>query len=94
MNAEKEVKDDKVGSLNQTLTSVENELMGRALDRRDAELDYAVDCIKKGVEAGVMEIECGDGSSGTEGEGEETPPEEGGGEGEPGSEEGELNADE
>ena len=60
MNAEEKMKDDKVAALNQTLTSVENELMGRALDRRDADLDHAVDCINRGAEAGVIDIECGE----------------------------------
>ena len=71
MNAEKQVKDDKVAGLNQTLTSVENELMGRALDRRDKELDHTLDCINRGAEAGVIDIECG-------GEGGDEPPAEGG----------------
>lgn len=61
MNAEKDtMKDEKVASLNQTLTSVENELMGRALDRRDDDLEVALDCITKAGEAGAIDVQYGD----------------------------------
>ena len=66
MNAEKEMEDGKIKGLNQTLTSVENELMGRALDRRDKELDHALDCINRGAEAGVIDIQCGGEDAGAE----------------------------
>lgn len=72
MNAEKKMDDAKVTTLNHTLTSVENELMGRALDRRDDELDHTLDCINRGSEAGVIDIQCG--GSGEEKEGEKGEP--------------------
>ena len=71
MNAEKQVKDAKVVALNQTLTSVENELMGRAMDRWDADLDKTLDCINQGAEAGVIDIQCGEGGEAAEPAGDE-----------------------
>jgi hypothetical protein len=83
MNADKDgMRDDKVAGLNQTLTSVENELMGRALDRRDGELDQALDCINRGAEAGVIDIQCGGEPSNAGGE-EPSPGDEDTGEAEP-----------
>jgi hypothetical protein len=76
MTDAKQVKDDKVDSLNQTLTSVENELMGRALDRRDSELDHALDCINRGAEAGVIDIQCGGEDSSDSDEAEDSDEEE------------------
>ena len=69
---------EKLTSLNQTLTGVENELMGRALDRRDAQLDQATDFINKAAEDGVIDIECGGDDEGAEGEGKVDEPPAGG----------------
>lgn len=70
MSADKQVTNDKVTSLNQTLASVENELMARALDRRDAELDHATDIINHAIDAGAIEMDC-DGEAKPEGEAEQ-----------------------
>ena len=70
---------EKLDGLNSTLMGVENELMGRALDRRDDQLDHAVDFINKAAEADAIDIECG-GEGEAEGEGDgkgEDPPPEG-----------------
>jgi len=52
---------EKLADLNTTLTGVENELMRRALDRRDATIDDALDIINTAAENGDIELsDCGD----------------------------------
>jgi|GEM_PF-4896086 len=71
--------DEKLVDLKGTLQGVENELMKRALDRRDATIDDALDVINKAAEDGDIEIggcegcDDGEGESETQGgEGEES----------------------
>ena len=54
---------EKLDALNQTLGSVENKLLHRALDREREELDHATDFINKEAEDGKIELnwdDCGE----------------------------------
>lgn len=56
---------EKLKDLNDTLTSVENELLQRKVDRQDAELDSALDVINDAAEAGAIELkDCDDENAG------------------------------
>jgi hypothetical protein len=48
----------RLDDLNITLMGVENDLMGRALDRSRDEVERAYDFINKAAENGVIEIDC------------------------------------
>jgi hypothetical protein len=48
----------RVDDLNTTLMGVENDLMGRALDRSRDEVEKAYDFINKAVEDGIIDIDC------------------------------------
>ena len=52
-------KDEKLNSLNMTLTNVQNDLMVHALDRREQELENAVDFINDLADDEIIDIECG-----------------------------------
>jgi hypothetical protein len=56
---------EKLKDLNDTLTSVENELLRRKVDRQDVEIDSALDVINKAAEAGAIEVkDCDDNAGG------------------------------
>lgn len=63
------VKDgEKLSDVKSTLTAIENGLLGRKVERQDAELDSALDVINKAVEVGAISV---DGCDGEPGEGDE-----------------------
>lgn len=52
---------DRLADLNVALMGVENDLQGRALGRARSEADWAYGVVNKAAEAGVIDIQCGDG---------------------------------
>lgn len=55
---------DKLKELNTTLKDVENNLMGRKIERQDATIDDALEIINMAQETGAIEVDdcaaCGD----------------------------------
>lgn len=53
-------KSSRLDDLNTTLMGVENDLMGRALERSRKEVEHAYDFINDAAEQGIIDIECSD----------------------------------
>ena len=68
MTDEKETGAEKLQALNQTLIGVENELMARAIDRRDNDIDHCLDFINKAADDDAIDIKRGEGEAEEEGE--------------------------
>jgi len=65
-------KEQPLTSLNQTLTSVENELLKRKSNRDDDTIDQMLDQVNKLVDDDVIDVKCGDEEPG-DGEGDSAP---------------------
>ena len=51
---------DKVAELNNMMMGIENELLTRAVERKDAQLDSATEFINGLASDGVIDVECSD----------------------------------
>jgi hypothetical protein len=53
-----EKKNEKLGGLNSMLSTVENNLLRRSLDRAHVEVEHAYDFINQLADEGTIDIEC------------------------------------
>jgi len=60
---------EKLGTLDQTLTGVENELLRRKVARQDDTIDGALDIINQAAEAGAIALDNCDGCDDDDGDG-------------------------